>query len=219
MCIVMGADTATIPSLRQAPDVGGNFNGAFRLMKKTIKYTCSCCGKVHEEWPAIAFDSPTAYDVLSDQLKKDIAELTSDFCIIHHPEQTDRFIRATLTQKIIDHCEDLEYGIWVSMSETSFQDYSDNFDNPDYETKYFGWLSNNVPEYDFINGIPTTVFTRTNKQRPDIVPHQDFEHPFVFDYYNGITKAEAEKRIRNILKAVDERDKVNSESKPWWKFW
>ena len=44
-------------------------------MEKTIKYTCSSCGKVHDEWPAIAFDSPMAYDVLPDQIKKDIAVL------------------------------------------------------------------------------------------------------------------------------------------------
>ncbi len=31
MCIVMGADTATIPSLRQAPDVTCHFNETLHL--------------------------------------------------------------------------------------------------------------------------------------------------------------------------------------------
>jgi len=188
-------------------------------MEKTITYTCCCCGKVHEEWPALAFDSPTAYAVLPEKIKNEIAELSSDFCIIHHPEQTDRFIRGTLTQKVNDHCQDLEYGLWVSLSEKSFQDYSDNFHNPDHENKYFGWLSNDIPEYGVIKSIPTTVFTRPGDQRPEIVPHENFEHHFVYDYYDGISKTEAEKRIEEMLTSIANREGSISKPKQWWKFW
>ena len=186
-------------------------------MYDPIKYTCSCCGKTHEEWPALAFDSPISYNVLSEEARKEIAELNEDFCVVRHSGETDRFIRATLTQKVNDHCENLEYGLWVSLSEKSFQEYSENFGNGQLETSYFGWLSNNIPEYEFNGSIPTTVHTRLNNQRPEIVPHQSFDHPFVHDYYNGITRAEAEKRIRNMLDIVAQREK--SSSKPWWKFW
>jgi len=172
-----------------------------------MKYTCSCCGQEHEEWPALTYPSPTAYLMLSEEEKQNIAQLNSDFCIIRHPEQIDRFIRCTLTQKVSDHCKDLDYGLWVSLSEESFEDYSDNFTNENYETKYFGWLSNNLSDYDFKKGIPTTVFTRLGNQRPEVVPHQNFDHPFVNDYYNGITKAEAEKRIWKMQKIVETRDR------------
>jgi hypothetical protein len=90
-------------------------------MSDQTKYTCSNCGKEHEEWPALTYISSTNYDTLSEEDKQNIAELTSNFCIITHPDQTDRFIRCTLTQKLIDHCEDLEYGLWVSLSEKEFQ--------------------------------------------------------------------------------------------------
>ena len=188
-------------------------------MEDIIKYTCSCCGKIHEEWPSLAFDSPTGYNVLPESVKLEIGELTSDFCIIRHVEQTDRYIRATLTQKVIDHCQGLEYGLWVSLSEKNFQDYSDNYDNANHTTQYFAWLSNNIPEYDIIKDLPTTVFTKLGNQRPEIVPHKDFDHPFVRDYYNGITKVEAENRIRDMLKAIEERDTVKDSTKAWWKFW
>jgi hypothetical protein len=37
-----------------------------------------------------------------------------------------------------------------------------------------------MPEYDFSEvSIPTTVFTRTGKSRPNILPHENFDHPFV----------------------------------------
>lgn len=172
-----------------------------------MKYTCTNCGEVHDEWPALAFDSPTPYNVLTESMKQEIGELTNDFCIVRHPEQTDRFIRGTLTIKVNDHCEDLEYGVWVSLSEKSYLDYSENFRNPNHKAKYFGWFSNDIPEYEIRDdSIPTTVFTRQNGLRPEIVPHQDFDHQLVHDYYRGITRAEAEKRIKDMLKIVNERD-------------
>jgi hypothetical protein len=132
-------------------------------MSDQIKYTCSNCGKEHEEWPALTYTSPTNYDTLSED-KQNIAELTSDFCVITHPDQTDRFIRCTLTQKLIDHCEDLEYGLWVSLSEKSFNDYSENFDNESHEAKYFGWLCNDSPDYEFPESIPATGCRFLNAQ-------------------------------------------------------
>jgi hypothetical protein len=189
-------------------------------MPETIKYTCNHCGNKHEEWPALVYISPTNYDLLSEDDKNNIGTLDKDFCVITHPNQTDRFIRCTLTQKVIDHCEDLEYGLWVSLSEKSFQDYSDNFKNENHETTYFGWLSNDLPYYDFsLGSIPTTVFTKTGNNRPEIVPHQDFDHPFVNDYYNGITKFEAERRINEMLETISERDNKTTPTKSWWKFW
>jgi len=184
-----------------------------------MTYTCTSCGQVHKEWPALAFDSPTSYNVLSDSMKKQIGEISDDFCIVHHSEQTDRFIRGTLTLKVIDHCENLDYGAWVSLSEKSFQDYSENFKNARHVKEYFGWFSNDIPEYDVFESIPTTVYTRLNGLRPEIVPREGFEHPLVHDYYHGITKTEAERRIQAMLNVVNNRNKEAKVSKPWWKVW
>jgi hypothetical protein len=189
-------------------------------MRNSMKYTCSSCGKEHDEWPALSYISPTNYDVLSEEDKTKIGELDTDFCIIKYNDQVDRFIRCTLTQKVIDHCEDLEYGLWVSLSEKSFDNYLENFENESHETTYFGWLSNDLPEYDFSSGsVPTTVITRTGDQRPEIVPHQDYDHPFVDDYFKGITKQEAERRINEMLRIISIRDIETSQRKPWWKLW
>ncbi|WP_276482647.1 DUF2199 domain-containing protein [Paraflavitalea pollutisoli] len=170
-------------------------------MSEQIKFTCSCCGKEHAEWPALTFIAPDYYAQLSQEDKDTMAEIDSDFCVITHPDQTDRFIRVTLTQKVIDHCQDLQYGLWVSLSENSFDDYSANYNNENHETCYFGWLCNRISGYELGEGgsIPTSVYTKTGNQRPEIVPHDDFDHPFVHDYYNGITREEAERRIQHML--------------------
>ncbi|MFT3823535.1 MAG: DUF2199 domain-containing protein [Chitinophagaceae bacterium] len=189
-------------------------------MAHQTSFICSCCGKEYNEWPSLAFDSPTSYHSLSEDYKANNAELNTDFCVICHPEQTDRFIRCVLIQKVNDRCDGLQYGLWVSLSENSFNDYRENYDNENYVTQYFGWLSNNIPGYHFDTAIPTTVITKTGNQRPEIVPHDDVDHPFVKDYYNGITIEEAERRINAMLQGLDgKNNQAVKKSKPWWKLW
>jgi hypothetical protein len=174
----------------------------FSRIKTEGAFNCTECGKVHSEWPALAFKSPVNYDCLSEKEKSEIGKLDTDFCEIHYKDQIDRFIRVTLTQKIKDACETLEYGLWVSLSEKSYLDYKENYNNPNHETGYFGWLCSNIPEYGDTSSIPCDVMTKNGNDRPEIFPHEDFDHPFVRDYYNGILKTEAENRINEMIKNV-----------------
>lgn len=165
-----------------------------------MTYKCEICGNEHNVFPALTYPSPDYYYWLSEEKKAEFnAQLDTDFCSIESPDRTDRFIRCVLIQKVNDHCQNLEYGLWVSLSEKSFNDYKANYNNENHETKYFGWLSNSIPDYKFDVHIPTDVVTQKGNQRPEIIPHHDIEHPFVKDYYNGISKCEAEKRINDML--------------------
>lgn len=182
--------------------------GKFKTYKSVIiidimNYKCSVCGEIHDDYPALAYSSPSTYHCLSkDEKERFNAYLDSDFCTIDFPEQTDRFIRVFLRQKIISSDLTLDYGLWVSLSEKSFYDYFENFRNENHENQYFGWLDSTIPDYDFDESIPTTVVKRLGNERPEIFPHSDFDHPFVKDYYNGITKEEAEKRIHTMLSII-----------------
>ena len=176
-----------------------------RKKNKQTESKCSKCGQTHTDWPALTFKSPSNYHNLSDQEKTELGKLDSDFCEIHYKDQIDRFIRVTLTQKVNNTCEDLEYGLWVSLSEKSYTDYKNNFDNQNHEVGYFGWLCSTIPEYGDTMSIPCDVMTKTGNQRPEIFPHQDFDHPFVWDYYHGISKSEAENRINEMLKNVKQK--------------
>ncbi len=173
-----------------------------RKKNKSTEFKCTECGQIHSDWPALAFKSPSNYDFESDIKGAKHWELDSDFCIIHHEDQIDRFIRVTLNQKVKDTCETLSYGLWVSLSEKSFKDYKENFNNSNHETGYFGWLCSSIPEYEDTFSIPCDVMTKSGNDRPEIFPHEDFDHPFVRDYYDGITKSEAEKRINEMIKNV-----------------
>jgi hypothetical protein len=171
----------------------------FTPKRKQAKFVCSCCGKEHDNWPALGYNSPTYYSDLSDEDKETLAELNSDVCIIRHSDQTDRFVRGVLEIPVHDSCQNLSYGIWVSLSENSFEDYVINLDNENREGGYFGWICNNLEGYKTTLSIPSDVYLEPNGLRPLIVPHQSHEHPLVDDYYNGISIAEAEKRINAVI--------------------
>ncbi|MDR3023404.1 DUF2199 domain-containing protein [Chryseobacterium sp.] len=162
------------------------------------KYICQCCGEKKEDWPAIAYSYPYFYSCLSEEELKN-AELSSDLCVVKEEEDTHRFIRTVLVQEVTDDCRDLDYGIWVSLSEKSFSEYVENYDNKDFEAEYFGWLSTYLPDYEFEESVPTTVVVNNSIGRPFVYPHQSYDHPFVHDFYNGISKDEAEKRINQVL--------------------
>lgn len=163
-----------------------------------MKYICECCGEEKEDWPAIAYNSPYPYMKLSEE-ELENSKLSSDFCIIKYSDDTCYFIRVVLVQKVNDSCQDLEYGVWVSLSEKSFNEYVDNYDNKEFEGGCFGWLANYLPDYEFEEPIPTNVEINNKIGRPFIYPHESHKHPFIKDFYSGITKDEAEKRINLVL--------------------
>lgn len=161
---------------------------------------CTICGEVHHTYPALTFTYPNSYYWLTEEQKNTYKiHVDSDFCTIEYPDRTDRFVRVVLKQKIAKTSHYLEYGLWVSLSEASYEDYAANFNNENHETVYFGWLSNALPDYQFEKSIAMDVKTKSGNERPEVYPQLDFSHPFVVDFYNGITKEEAEKRIHSIL--------------------
>lgn len=166
-----------------------------------MPYTCTQCGQQHGELPAIGFDAPHYYYTLNDEgRKKHVQKLTSDLCILAYTNQTDYFIRTVLRQKIHGHDQELQYGVWVSVSERSFKDYTDNFAAEAHTGKYMGYLSTWIPGYETTTvGIVMRVQATGNSNRPTIIPQQGQDHPFVNDYYNGITMEEAEARVRRVM--------------------
>ncbi len=166
-----------------------------------MKYTCSICGKEHEELPAIAWSSPASYSELAEDEKSKYGVISDDYCVITYPDQTDRFIRAVLYQRVIDNCQTLDYGVWVSLSEKSFEDYKNRYDTIDNrDARYFGYLNTVPPPYEFHDGIKTDVVVSNGTNRPEIIPHQidQMDIPLVRDYYNGINTEEALRRIAEI---------------------
>jgi len=170
--------------------------------KESKEFKCATCGKIHDELPALGFKTPFHYDILTLEEKTELAEISDEFCIIRHDDQTDRFIRTVLTIEIKDTCENLDYGIWVSVSEKSFEEYKADFKKELDEKTYFGMISNEISDYEESTlGLHVNVNTRNGGIRPEIIPHQN-EHKLISDWENGISLSEAEKRIERMIENV-----------------
>ena len=166
------------------------------------QYRCSTCGQIHKEIPALGFMTPDNYDTLSEKDKTDLAEISEDFCVISYPDQTDRFIRTVLSISIHGTCETLDYGIWVSVSKESFEDYQENFKSETSEPIYFGRICNKIRDYsETTKGLHVNVQVRKGGIRPEILLHQT-EHQLIKDWETGITIEEAEKRIEKAINNV-----------------
>ena len=173
-----------------------------KKVKSSKEYRCNSCGQIHTELPALGFMTPFHFDILSERDKNETAEISEDFCIIHDPEQTDRFIRTVLSIRVHDTCETLDYGIWVSLSRESFEDYQKNFKTETIEPTYFGMICNEIKDYSETTlGLHVNVQVRKGGIRPEILPHQA-EHQLIKDWENGITIEEAEKRIEKAINNV-----------------
>ncbi len=161
---------------------------------------CGICGEKHETFPAFVFTYPNSYYWLSEEQKNTYKiTIDSDFCTIEYPDRTERFIRVVLKQKIAGSSRYLEYAVWAFVGAEDYENYKENFTSENHEKLYFGWLSNALPDYKFERGIALDIKTKTGNERPEAYPTLDFSHPFVEDFYNGITKETAEKRIHKIL--------------------
>jgi hypothetical protein len=172
------------------------------LNMDTSIFECTECGKTHTGWPVLAFESPTYYHLLSEQDKLLRAELNSNFCIVRNKDITHFFIRATLIQKVINSEKHLEYSLWISLSEDSFNGYKRNLETQILSSGCFGWLNTPIPGYDPSINIPMNVYFSTNGKIPVIEPHNDFECNLVRDYLKGISSHEAQRRVDEMMEKL-----------------
>lgn len=167
--------------------------------RKKKKYTCATCGGSHVDLPALAYSVPFYYAQLSDQMKQSSAEASEDFCVIRHPDQTDRFVRTTLSIPINDIDCTFEYGLWVSLSEKSFTEYASEFKSNVEGRIYFGYISNELSPYEESTlSLHVNVITRSDGIRPILQPHE-CDHPLFRDWCEGIALKEAEARVAKML--------------------
>ena len=109
-------------------------------MAAIFAFKCRSCGEVHEGSPSFAFPAPDPYVSLSEEEKASMATLDSDICTITHDEGTDLFIRAVLEIPIHGATDPFLWGLWVSVSQKSFERYLETYNDPVEGDGFFGWV-------------------------------------------------------------------------------
>lgn len=159
-------------------------------MLDTFAYTCRCCGERHVGVPDLAFDSPLHYHALPDE-ERAAASLDSETCTIGE----DRFVRGVIEIPILGRDRSLGYGVWVSLSRSSFQAYIELLESPDRRAglHWFGWLCNRLPGYPDTLNLKTHVHLRAYPLRPSI-ELEPTDHPLAVEQRTGISM----ERLREI---------------------
>lgn len=170
-------------------------------MAAIFAFKCSCCGDIHEGSPSIAFRAPDHYASLSDEQKASIGELSSDFCTITHDDGTDYFVRAVLEVPIHGIEEPFLWGIWVSLSQKSFERYYETYEAPVEGEGFFGWVCNDISVYPYASYRPADVVVQLGGQRPKVILHtgDPEDDQLVMDQTEGISVARAQELAEKAM--------------------
>jgi hypothetical protein len=168
-------------------------------MAAIFSFRCRTCGKLHEGSPSFGFDAPAPYLEQSPQ-SREAGHLGSDTCWYEDADGRHHFIRTCLEVPIHGVSEPFLWGVWVSLSQRSFERYTETYDSPDTADCYFGWLCNYLPCYERTYALKTRVHPRAGGERPWIELERS-DHPLCVDYHRGISVS----RAQEIAEAVAHR--------------
>lgn len=149
-------------------------------MAEFFSFTCSCCGKLHEGSPSFAYRAPDPYmqQPIETQEK---GKLDSDLCMYEDEDGPHFFIRTVLEIAIQGVQEPFTWGVWVSVSEKSFNHYVENYTKPSLAHGYFGYLCNSLPYYENTYALHADVKVQLDGQRPTLILH-DSDQCLVSDF-------------------------------------
>lgn len=165
-----------------------------------MEYICKTCGQSHDSSKvSLAADAPVQWLLLTEEERAE-SELTDDVCMIHAEARPSFYVRACLEVPILQTEQTFTWGVWVSLSEKSFREMGDHWEDPE-RTKlgpYFGWLCTKIPEYPDTVFMKTRVHQRAVGLRP-LVELEPTEHPLSLDQKNGIEAARMQEIIAKVL--------------------
>lgn len=165
--------------------------------RPTGTFPCSCCGEMLSGPPmAWHFDAPIAWSLLSARDRKRRGELSTDLCVI---DGEQFYLRGLVEIPVLECAEPFAWGVWVSLSRTSFQRAYElwNEERRVEEPSYFGWFSNKVPGYPDTLHLKTAVVFRAVGLRP-YVELEPTDHPLALEQRHGISMA----RVREIAEQM-----------------
>ncbi len=160
-------------------------------------FACRTCGTWHDGLP-FSFQS-LAPDYWTDEAAADgQSELGEEQCIIRGELF---FVRALIRLPVLDAEEDFEWGVWVSLSESSFLRMSEVWEHEgrEREPPAFGWLSSSLPAYEQPTlNLKTTVHTQPVGLRP-LVELEPTDHTLAIEQREGIRRCRVQEFAESIV--------------------
>lgn len=159
-----------------------------------FRFQCAQCDEWHESEPSIGFELPEYLLGIPKAERDARAWWSEDLCVI---DNQYFYVRACMEVPIVGATEPFLWGIWVSLSEQSFADYTAGLESGDVGGPYFSWLGNILPGYPSPVGLKSQTFPQPGNDRP-LVRLEVSDHPLSQDFHNGM----AEERARAIFEMI-----------------
>lgn len=160
-------------------------------------FECHSCGEWHDELP-FGYAAP-APEFWSDELVLEPrSRLGEEQCVI---EGEHFFVRGRICLPVLDAGERFEWGVWVSLSETSFLRMSELWEQEGREDEppLFGWLCSELPIYSPSTlNLATLVYTQPVGTRP-LIEIEACAHPLSVEQREGITLARVQEFAEALL--------------------
>ena len=124
--------------------------------------------------PAFDAEAPLFYYLIPEHERAARCELSSDVCVV---DGKYFFVRGCIEIPVHGADEPFVWGVWVSLSEASFSQYLDSYDEPRraHLGPFFGWLSASFKVYPETEG---SLKTRPRSSAGDdgVRPYIELEH-------------------------------------------
>lgn len=158
-----------------------------------FRFKCRTCEQWHEGVPSLVAEAPLYYYSIPEAERAVRCDLTTDVCII---DEEFFFVRGLIEIPVESLEEIFSWGVWMSLSKASFDEYLAHHDNAARAAlgPYFGWLSAALPAYPDTENLKTRVHPREPGLRP-LVELEPTDHPLAIEQRQGISQ----QRLAEIL--------------------
>ena len=150
-----------------------------------FEFKCNTCGQIHQGMPSFGAHAPHSYYQVVDDERVSRCDLGSDNCVI---DDQFFFVRGCIEIPVIGQSEPFTWGVWLSLSETSFNEWLRVFavDKRAHIGPFFGWLDTLLRPYSDTLGLKTRVHLRDDANRPRI-ELEPTEHALAVEQREGIS--------------------------------
>lgn len=171
-----------------------------------IDYDCAGCGVRHEgadgsearPWPLIEFTGPEALLRMTPWERLLHSRSTAELCLIDNGTTVDCYLSGFLAIPVRGEEATLVYAPWVAVSENDYLDLVEHWEDPRHRGRYRGMLASRLPGIEDPLSIPVRI-TAPGMLPPEVVPDPDSGSVLVREGREGISRHEAELRVRSML--------------------
>ena len=165
-----------------------------------MEFRCTTCGELHAlNELAFGAEAPLQWEMIPEE-ERSGSQLGEEQCVIEGRLGNGYYLRGRLEIPIRGSGGTFTWGVWCSLSESSFLEIAAHWDDPRRVQMgpYFGWLSTSLP------GYPDTFLLKTNvhQQLPGIRPLVELEpteHPLAVEQREGIAPERLQALVSSLL--------------------